>query len=235
MTTNVLDIVRATIATDSRWSVPLDFAVIYVDNTGFDKIEVANGHAFMFAGNGAIIQSWKDWIRVPTRYAPQVDGIALCVTRMADAVVTFEYGQDIVLENARFAGTGAYHAHLCWRANQCARQAVESAKAEDKLTGGQVKFIELRDGNNNLTNNGTIHTVVKDIVDRGWVMYNGKASIQLDEAIANDQRVADVVRKVASGAAVPSAPCDSMYNKWNDEDKARLKAALSQVFDREVL
>lgn len=238
MTTNVFDISQGILASDSRWSIPRDFGIIYVDDTGFDKMELALGHAFIFAGNGAVIQSWKNWIRDPNRpyQEPDVNGIALCIVNVTTVEISFEYGQDIALEEARFAGTGSYHAHLCWSSNKCARRAVESAKGEDKLTGGEIKFIELRTGSHNLTNQGSIDSVAQDIVDRGWVMYNNgknsRTSIKIDEAAANDTRVADLIKDIATGSVTATAPCDSMYNKWSDADKQRLRGTLDAIFAR---
>jgi hypothetical protein len=39
-------------ACDSRWSIQNHNFILYIDDTGFEKIIPHNGIAFMFAGNG---------------------------------------------------------------------------------------------------------------------------------------------------------------------------------------
>jgi hypothetical protein len=236
MTTNVFDMGQRRLASDSRWSVVRNFAILYVDDTGFDKIEIAHGHAFIFAGNGRSIQRWKEWIRtapIDESGEPAVDGMALCIVSLAAGSILFEWGQDIRLDDARFAGSGAFFAHGCWTVNGCARRAVESAKVVDPLSGGEVKFFELNSGENNLRNTASILDVEQAIVTRGYIMYTNSPApkeIPVLEAAANDARVEELCKGIANGDIHASAPCDSMYNDWTAEDKTRLRAALGQVF-----
>jgi len=85
MTTNVVDSAARIVATDSRWSWPVELrttgishARIYVDDAGFDKIEVGDDYSFIFAGNAILMGMWKAWRRDPNRVVqnppPVADG-----------------------------------------------------------------------------------------------------------------------------------------------------------------
>ena len=63
MTTNVFDGPVGLVATDSRWSIQRGRWLIYLDDTNFDKIELTDAAAFMFAGSAVLIEKWKLWIR----------------------------------------------------------------------------------------------------------------------------------------------------------------------------
>lgn len=237
MTTNVTDLVEKTIACDSRWSIDSPLFVIYIDDTGFDKIVTYDTYAFMFAGNGRKIQEWKDWIlSAPSgaaSSAPDESGIALCIVNTSNWGIEFERGQDIeVPGEARFAGSGSMHAHTCWKSNRNARLAVDSAKLMDVFSGGEVKYLDSY-RNTNVNNSVTVSDVEALISKKGMVMYKTtkpNAPVAIDVAAANDPSVKTVLDQISTGASTVNAPCDSMHNTWSDSDKNKLRQTLTKIF-----
>lgn len=251
MTTNVFDGHVGLIATDSRWSQQYGRWLVYIDDAVFDKIEVANNFAFMFAGSGRLIQEWKNWIRSnPTDDSgqPAVEGISLNGLNMTTKAVRYTEGKSITHESSIFAGSGASHAVMCWRSNRNAMKSVETAKAMDPASGGEVKFLEFSTGNTNLGAGvavfapGTIEAVDKAIATRGIYMdlttrMNGGAPFKISDLAAqgslDDDAMAEMrtlQEKMASGELSANAPCDAMYSEWTPTAKTELKGFLSEVF-----
>jgi len=242
MTTNVYDKSKFLVTSDSRWSIPTDFGVIYVDDTGFDKIEVSKDHAFLFAGSASVIQQWKDYIRASQSgmplSRPPAKGISLLVAKMGCGSFVEAYGQDISLPNkakpaVSFAGTGAHPAAMCWIANKCGRRAIDSAKARDFYSGGTVSYLELNTGAGNQQNNRNADKLTEAFLDKGMVMYTpgiNSVSVPIDKAAASDPRVAEWLKKIAEGSVEIQAPCDSMFAEPTEEEDARLDAAMASIF-----
>lgn len=241
MTTNVFDGAAGVIATDSRWSVLQGAWLVYVDDARFEKIERHNDFAFMFAGKGDVIQSWKTWIRSNpegVQAMPPCEGISVCIVDSKSKRVKFCERQDIVKDGAYFSGTGSRFAYLCWEKNRNAQRSVESAKEVDMFTGGEVKYLDMTGDTHNLhhvTNDVTIDMVRRALSTRGMVMQiTGKiqsgAPFPLKDAAANDEELKDLQGKIASGAISPDAPCDGMHSEWTYDQKTRLADALSDVF-----
>ncbi len=242
MTTNVYDKTKFLVTTDSRWSIITDIGVIYVDDTGFDKIETAKDHAFVFAGNSAVIQNWKDYIRGSQSgqplSRPSAKGISLLVAKLGSGSFVEAYGQDIGLPNklrptVSFAGTGAHPAALCWIANKCGRRAIDSAKSRDYYSGGEVMYLELDTRNSNLRNDRNADKLSEAFLEKGMIMYTPgltAASVPLALAAESDPRVAEWMQKIAEGAVEIQAPCDSMFAEPTEEEDARLDAAMASIF-----
>lgn len=239
MTTNVTDLKAGKMACESRWSVSKPDFVLYIDNTGFDKIVLHGRSALMFAGNGRLIQEWKDWLHskpANSKGHPPVNGVAVCIANMTSSVVMFDRGQDIKRPSeeapvALFAGSGAYHAHTCWTVNADALKAVESAKNVDLFSGGDVKHVIFACGSHNVGNTATIDDVHQMLVMKGTVMYhkNPKVGSPVLEAAANDKELQKVVDAITSGALSADAPCDSMYSAWSAQEVRALETALDIV------
>lgn len=239
MTTNVYDRESGFLTSDSRWSFRTGFGVLYVDDTGFDKIEEARGNAFLFAGDSHVIQLWKDWLRADPISAagrPTQEGIAVLIAQTATRALIYHYGQDIMWEangdwTQSFAGSGAMYAAPCWTQNKCAHRAVDSAKTHDQFSGGEVKFFELSSGSHNLKNDIEVTALGKAFLGKGMVMYKANSNpIPVQEALKTDPRVAQICDEIASGQRSLSAPCDAMYNKPTKQDDLRLNAALDRIF-----
>lgn len=121
VTTNVYDRSSSTIASDSRWSIEIaGKCLIYVDDSGYEKVDVVGEHAFLFAGDVNLIHQWKVYLRLRSQgqgqSRPQLQGIAFLAVKLGTCEIIGGYGQDIVPQEdgqiiASFAGTGSFHAH----------------------------------------------------------------------------------------------------------------------------
>jgi hypothetical protein len=240
MTTNVFDRNVRLMATDSRWSLSYGPYLIYLDDSGFDKIEICGGYGFMFAGLGRQVQRWKAWLRsAPGSNAGQPDhnGMAVCMVRIADGQEMFCAGAQIRNDESVFAGTGSHSAYSCWAQNRDARKSVETAKLYDKFTGGDVKFFDLKTGNHNLVlgANITATDVQIQLGRRGLVMEiksepRSGAPFPLKDAVASNDVLAEASKKIVSGELQACAPCDQMHNQWSDDEKERFDQALGEAF-----
>lgn len=242
MTTNVYDKNSKIAGTDSRWSMTNSFAIFYVDDSAFEKIVTTENAVFVFAGDSAVIQVWKDFLSGPSELAePPLDGIALLMVDGHDGGVIFSHGQDIQPEDeerhitASFAGSGARHAAGCWFENKCVKRSISTAKMLDMYSGGETKYFDLTNRSGNLSNDVGLSGLNEAFKERGMVMYlaPSKEPMSIHDAAAKDPRVMELVEKIANGSISLSAPCDAQFIKPSDEDKARLKTALNRVLKRD--
>ncbi|MHB9835134.1 hypothetical protein Q8F57_009875 [Paraburkholderia terrae] len=236
MTTTFYDMDAGILASDSRWSAVLCERVVFLDDTGFDKIEIAKGHAFLFAGDAKRIQEWKSWMHladVASQPEPEKSGIALLVVECATGVVKFAFGYQSEVERTLYAGSGGLYASRCWIGNKCAQKAVRTASSFDLLSGGDGKFLELATQKHNLMNTTSVDELHKNFIEKGTVMYaHTDLMVSVKAAAANDPIVQTLVDKIASGQLSVSAPCAAMHQEWTDADKSRLSDALDDIFAR---
>jgi hypothetical protein len=244
MTTNVFDKSAGILASDTRWSFRLvqdgplksTLALLYVDDTGFEKIEHQPDYSYIFAGPSDLIDRWKKWINSETRNVEAPPGVAndfaLCIVEMATGEVIEEHGQRIRDALYRFAGTGAEPAHNCWKTNKDPRKAVQSAAAGDIFSGGEVKYLSLKDSSHNLDGSGTYESINQLTLKRGMVMYlsGNHAPMSIDEAAANDPRIKHLAQKIAKGEVAAEAPCGLDTVVWTDTDVQRLNASLQKMY-----
>lgn len=243
MTTNVFDVKAATVASDSRWSYTIKEgdvlrAVVYADDTGFDKMVEGEGVCALFAGNSKLIDLWKDWIRSPNKVVMRrphtEDNFSMCVVNSATGALIFEHGQKIIDDSYRFAGTGAKPAHTCWLANKDARLAVKSAARDDYYSGGEVKYFNAATKEHNVGEPGEFKLINEAILKRGIVMYptySGK-TVTIDEAAKADPAIRELTRKIASGNAAAEAPSGHDPVVWTETDIKRLDTALEGFFGK---
>lgn len=247
MTTNVFDKKLGVLATDSRWSIPYLDWVIFLDDSHFEKIERFKTSAFMFAGKGDGIQAWKDWIRSnPSDLSqrPSPNGVAVCIVDTKNNETIYAERQDIMLENASFAGSGCILAHNCWSTYKDPIKAVETAKLGDVYSGGDVKYLNCVDNSDNLNSITAVELrlenikmVSQAILDRGLVMKNTSVTNnaipfrKMLDAAANDAASFKALEgKIANGEIFPDAPCAAMHNEWSKEEIQSLDNALHKVF-----
>lgn len=244
MTTNVYDKNAGLLTSDSRWSFKLisdgavksTIALLYVDDTDFDKIEPQPDYSYIFAGPSDLISRWKTWINSPTRNVEQHPGFAndfaLCIIETATGEVMDEHGQRIKDNHYRFAGTGATAAHSCWMSNKCAKRAVDSAKVRDYFSGGTVKYLRLSDQDHNLNVSGKIESINKRTLQKGMVMYisGNQGAIPIDQASANDPRIKELADKIAKGDVSAEAPCGLDTVVWTESDVQRLDSTLKRLY-----
>lgn len=239
MTTNVFDETQGFMATDSRWSIRYGRYVVYLDDTGFDKLIVSHGHAFMFAGSGGRIQQWKTWIQsspADDSEQPNEEGICVCIADIATKTMKRSVKQMLIPVGGYFAGTGTDYAAPCWIANQNVMRSVETAKQADVCSGGEVKYYNFVDGSNNLnypSGNITIQMVDAAILRRGLVMTtntNMGQGLPFATAANDNPELAEIRGKIAAGELSAGAPSQGMYDQWSPEEKAGLKATLADIF-----
>jgi hypothetical protein len=236
MTTNVFDEDRGLMATDSRWSIRHGQYIIYLDDTGCDKILLVRNRAIMFAGNGGRIQQWKDWLLSEPKDSsgqPKEEGICICIADLASGKVKKSFKQELVDLTGYFAGSGKNYAIPCWKNNRDAKRAVETAKVDDYCSGGEVKYFDFKDQTHNLYRGSyvTIQMVDDAILKRGLVMTTNKVqSLPFATAANDDPELADIRAKIAAGDLSASAPSDGMYDEWTEEEKASLKESLAEMF-----
>ena len=246
MTTTIYDRAKGVIACDSRWSIPDDrFGVLYVDEAPYLKIEIAQNHAFVFAGKAPIIGQWKVYLRARAEGqnlpVPPMQGIAALVAEIGSGKLKHYYKQDIILPDVFdaqtiFAGTGSTHAARCWQANQCPARAVASAMNFDICTGGEVRYVELLSGQHNLSHCHGIESLNQAFLHKGMVMFNrselDKSPIPFKDAAGIDPNVAEWYNKAASGSLLQDiqAPCDAVFGKPTAEDETRMKDVLDSIF-----
>lgn len=236
MTTNVLDLRNGMAASDSRWSTRVGPFFFYVDDTGFDKIIPKNHFVFVFAGDSALIQEWKDWaenLPVNAHLWPDEErfgrSVAVTLTDTSTGNILFEREQ-IGTAEARFAGSGAGHAYECWMRNFDPIKAVESAMFIDLCSGGEVKFFGF-DRKTNVSNCTRIDKLRNKLFDTGYVMRtDGKpVAYPIREAAANDAELTKAVNEIMSGEQNLVAPCDSMYKPWTSDEKRLFGRAIANI------
>lgn len=246
MTTTIYDRAKKIVACDSRWSIPDDrFGVLYVDEAPYLKIEIAENHAFVFAGKAPVIGQWKTFLRGRAAgleiLRPTMHGIAALIAEIGSGNLKHYYKQDIVLPDVFdvhtvFAGTGSIHAARCWQTNQCAARAVSSAKNFDVCTGGEIRFVELQSGHHNLIQCDGFDSLNQAFLNKGMVMFNrselDKSPIPFKEAALLDPGVAELYQVAASGSLLENvqAPCDAVFGTPTPEDEARMDQVLKDIF-----
>ncbi|WP_148716671.1 hypothetical protein [Chitinolyticbacter meiyuanensis] len=236
----MFDYATKRMSADSRWSKELDERLVYIDDSGFDKILLLPHlqACALFAGNGQLIQEWQDWLRTDLQGphpAVEADGTSIVMRLFSapDGECLNKQGSGHELPEGYFAGSGAIHAIPCFKQNKCVIKAVETAKERDVMTGGEVKFTDLVNGSNNLKDSARIEHVVTSLVDRGYVMYiRDRKVVPFQEAAANDAKVHRMKRKLLDGALSVDAPCSEMYVPWNDEQKQSLEHAIDVLRGR---
>ena len=246
MTTNAIDRKKVVIASDSRWSYMENGHLVFVDDTGFDKIAWRGAGAMICAGDGVLIDVWKKWFLQPVldpgqippteRIKPDHSVVSLDVTLLqaGTGTVLFIKGSYLTLDQeAFFAGTGAQAAHECFTTNRCAKKSVDSAKLKDIQTGGDTKFVELASGTHNLNPVGkTLTDAENELKTRGYAMnLTTKNVIPFSSYLASQGNAQSQVPPAT--ASNLSAPTSQDIRPWTDEDKQRLRDAVTQMIDSE--
>jgi hypothetical protein len=244
MTTNVYDGPARTVATDSRWSWPVILGrwFVYLDDTGFDKIQVLKDLVVMYAGNGQLVQAWRDYFAAEPRDLSKQPAatkeVCVCVVDAETGAFVNSAGGDYqVFEDSHFGGTGGEYARDCWATNRDAIRAVETAKMKDRSSGGDVKYLDVVNKRGNLmlvhpTNLVTIQMVNQALHKRGVVMdlrknvTVGGEAVPFEKAAAAHAELAEFGQQVAAGEISPSAPFAGMDREWTTAEKQGLNDAL---------
>src|SRR5690348_789485 len=105
MTTNTIDKRNRVLASDSRWSVADGEHLLFVDDTGFDKIMDRTFGSIICAGHSLLIDEWRNWwsatrpdfAAFPRTHFTDVNGqlasITLSVVQKPDCMILATCGQ----------------------------------------------------------------------------------------------------------------------------------------------
>ena len=247
MTTNVRDSIHHVLAADSRWSIDLQpfgiNSVLYVDDVDYQKIIAIGSGAFLFAGNSKLISDWKNAIALAYRYPNAVQwdampttGLAVCGVERTTGRVMIEINQSYRQDACSFAGSGAHPASICWSQNQDAERAVETARAADIYTGGQVRYYRLTQGASNAGVDRPLSTLNASFLQKGYVMHIHQPTYSqptpISEAVTSDPALRSVMDEVAKGNITATAPHLHMNRIWSTEEKQELVKAMEFFFPK---
>lgn len=229
------------LASDSRWSFTLSSSpnlLAYVDDTGFDKLATRGDHAMVFAGDGLLVEKWKQWFTQPMldfKHLPPVEReiegllepepVLISLIRTLSCEILYET-EDLLShgDSATFAGSGASFARNCYVENGCCKTAVATAGKHDPATGGETKFIELSTGRHNLSQtSASLRDATRAFMERGFVMdINTKEETVFRELVAG-------LSGFDVGEARLSAPIGKSRHRWTESEKGKLFAALQDM------
>jgi hypothetical protein len=248
MTTTVYDVDGKMVASDSRWSMPLDGLgfvnhVLYVDDTEFEKLANRAAFCVTFAGDLELISEWKEWlsadqigIDMPRTEIGPCRSVSLVILHKGKNEILFDCGHKYPLldtENGRmlavFTGSGGVFASDCWVENGCAKTSVESASLKDPYTGGEVKYLAFSTEDHNLGQYCFDQKIVTDaILNRGKVMNTvGYGQIVDIKAFDKDGIISTAISSGALHATAPTGG-DSTF-KWTPERKDKLRSVFDEL------
>lgn len=244
MTTNVIDKSKKILTTDSRWSIQLENECIaFVDNTGFDKMADRHQGTIICAGDAELIDQWRDWFlspRINTAALPaterlqngEVRAITISLVLKPDGQILFSNGWYYDFEDhAKFSGSGAVYAKDCYSVNRCGYRAVATAAAQDPMTGGETKFVEIETFRTNLTaRKTTLKDVEEQLQSRGMFMDLKTRKIEPLNGNPGGDAVAKGLR---SGSFSLSAPTGQPHRAWTDREKQDLRTAMDRLAELE--
>lgn len=222
--------------------------MVFVDDTGFDKIIADNQLAFLFAGDLLNIAAWKGWVAAGrTTAAPmdKLDETSLIIVDVTTGTVVFNTDYLLASDSgpdrhAWYGGTGAPHAKDCWEVNKCAMKAVESAIMVDKYSGGRMIHFNRQTLETNATNAESHLSVVVQMRERGLMKKNNGTEYKVSEVMsssiaANDASKAEIdsvakklAEKVMNGSVALSAPFPGIEQPWTNEKKQELARVLAR-------
>lgn len=254
MTTTVYDRLNQFVASDSRWSMPLDGMpgwLCYVDDTGFGKISLRQNKVLCLAGDGELIERWKNWWTAPTisMAYPDVekpDGgqISLYAIDMESNQILFHQNLGCVHLDpesrelqALFTGSGGTFALSGWQKSKCARTCVSQAMGTDCCSGGGVRYVDFATGMSDIECTvTTISEVLLQLKQRGFVMNLNDPSRTAYAISAQDvaQDVANAKAIVANSNGVLSAPTGNEQIVWDHATKQRLNGFIEQLVREEA-
>ena len=229
---------NAIVASDSRWSIELPDCLLFVDDTGFDKIIAREGAVMICAGSAQFIELWKAWFLEPTPQIPPTETKddagnvwqAICVSIIGRPGFDqlFSAGSYENYEGAaEFCGTGALYAKDCYSVNGCATTAVRSASCHDPMTGGAVKFAQVNEPFDNNLNEALVplQEVMNQMNERGMAMDKSSGKVvSIAEKFSDNTGAA-----AALCASKLSAPSGQALRAWTDREKQDVLKVMAQI------
>jgi hypothetical protein len=249
MTTNVYDVRGGLLTSDSRWSSVDGEWLVFVDDTGFDKIIADQQLSFLFAGNMLNIAAWKSWVsagRLTPAPTHMLNETSIIIVDNATGAVVFYtdyllHSEADGVRHAWYGGTGAPHAKDCWEVNKCAKKAVESAILVDRRSGGTVVHLNRQTLETNVTNAESHLSVAVQLKERGIMKNSNGKEFKLSEVVsapdaANDASTKTEIdgvakrlaERVMNGSVALSAPFPGIDQPWTNEKKLELTKVLER-------
>ena len=95
-----------------------------------------------------------------------------------------------------------------------------------------MKFFDLRNRANNLANPDRYESIREHALTKGMVMFASDPAkpVPIQEALKDDPRINDVLKKIANGEVTMTAPSAAAENEWTDADRQRLDEVLSRYY-----
>lgn len=233
MTTIVLDLGRGLGCSDSRWSIPRDFGVLYTDDAPFYKISVTPDEIWLFAGLAPQIDNFKRYLMQyptpsgrPDVHLSFIDQMAIIVAGK-DGQIKGWHQVDIMRPSPSApsfvaAGTGSTYAAAEWLVTKDPMLAIEAAKKRDISSGGQVMFVNLATLESNVGACHGVGCLDQSFIKTGKVMFTNDAKVySFEEAAKLHPEVKKLFDSAATGGLSNQvqAPCDAIYNSATDEQK----------------
>lgn len=247
MTTTAYDRVNKVVACDSRWSCDLtphgyEGFLLYIDNTGFGKLLQNESFIIVLAGNGMLIEHWKNWFKSDiSKPSPDVETgeafLQVAIINKDRNELTFSSGEHLPLSErcelkALFSGSGSKYAAHNWREKQCAKESISAAISADCYTGGEVRFIDFNHGGllNIEDTVNTIKEVNQTLLKRGLIMDTNNPG-RKHRPLTNAE-VENIRNLVANGDITPSAPT-GRSSPWTAEKRHQLDVAIDEMRRRQ--
>lgn len=244
MTTNVIDRRKLLLTTDSRWSAKLDDdTLVYVDDTGFDKMVERYSSAIICAGDGLLIEGWRNWFNRPLiNWAdlPPVDRfdqngdshtIVISVVVKPSGEILFSNGWYFVMgDHASFSGSGWEPARNCFAVNYCALTAVGSAGRVDPATGGETKFINVAARQSNLSKGAVTLSDVETLLHQRGM----KMDLKTNTVTRFNPKADGSHDRISAEKINLSAPTGQPSRPWSEEEKQGLRAAMQRLAEIEL-
>lgn len=253
MTTTIYDRLNKFVASDSRWSksVPgMPDWIVFVDDTGFGKIAVRGQKVLCLAGDGELIQEWKDWWRAssiilqhPRVEKPTGEKVALYAIDMGKNKVMFSQNLGCVHLDpatqelqALFTGSGGTFALAGWQSSKCAKTSVGLAMNDDCRSGGQIRYVDFGSGLSDIEDSvHNINEVELLLTKRGFAMNANDPNRTIYPIGAKDSNddLTKVQAIVAGDSGFLNAPVGNEGIVWDEPTKARLHHFIEDLIAEE--
>ncbi|GKX63843.1 hypothetical protein SOASR032_24120 [Pragia fontium] len=260
MTTTAYDCEKKLVACDTRWSMEINLIdgrhILFVDDTGFNKICTRKGGALICAGDGLTIAEIKDWWRaqpfdpeaLPKLRSEEGQDLVSIMIIDANGKREFDVGHKVALLDTEldvyvsiFSGSGSTYAARTFSQCGCVKSAVELSKYMDPCTGGEVKYLELQSGNHNLSDeNFDYDSITEAMSERGGLMKKSElfaANSRMDAkviSIKDHAQYSDIANALKSGALKAHAPTGGQHIEWDEGRIERLKQAARRIAELEA-
>ncbi|EOU9520308.1 hypothetical protein ACOJCI_000674 [Cronobacter turicensis] len=258
MTTTAYDCDKNIVASDTRWSAKLNLIdgqyILYVDDTGFNKIVHRLGGAIFCAGDGVTIEQLKKWwlaepfdpenlpdLQHDNEFKVSVMVVSSEGERLFDAgpkqaLVDPENNNHL---HAVFSGSGSPFAGHTFMQCGCVKTAVTIAETFDPFSGGEVKFCNISTGEGNLHDETMDYSsIMKSMSERGILMkYTGFYAANSENIqsipLSEHPQFKEISAELKAGNIRAYAPMGGTDIEWNEDRVNKLKAAARRVAEIE--